>query len=257
MLAKTRAVALRISPFSQTSHVVSWLSPDWGRLSTVIKGACRRNSRFLGEYDLGATTELVFYRREREGLHVARECSLETARGYLRNDWRAYAAASWGLELAARSGTGPDEAGRVFALLEAFLDGLAGSPAAWRLLGFEMDLMGALGFRPVLDRCARCGAGFVRGTPVAFSAAHGGTVCAQDEHAPIAPDVLALLRRLAAGRRQDDGRSLRGLTASTDQLLACARVVGTLLSHHLEVSPEPRDLAYGLLAGKRKPTQRR
>ena len=40
IVVKTEAIALLLYPFSQHSRVVVWLSPDRGRVVTVIKGAC-------------------------------------------------------------------------------------------------------------------------------------------------------------------------------------------------------------------------
>ena len=48
---KTEAICLDIRPWSRTSHVVSWLTP-MGKVSTVVKGAVRAKSQFLGQYDL-------------------------------------------------------------------------------------------------------------------------------------------------------------------------------------------------------------
>ena len=37
-IEKTEGIVLRVTPFSTTSHVVVWLTPDRGRLPTAIKG---------------------------------------------------------------------------------------------------------------------------------------------------------------------------------------------------------------------------
>ena len=43
MIIKTTAIVLRIHPFSRTSRVVTWLTSDFGRVVTVIKGADRKS----------------------------------------------------------------------------------------------------------------------------------------------------------------------------------------------------------------------
>ena len=68
MILATPAIALRVSPFSRTSRMVTWLTPAYGRLVTSIKGACRPKSAFLGQFDLASRCELLFYRRERDGV---------------------------------------------------------------------------------------------------------------------------------------------------------------------------------------------
>ena len=85
---KTEAVCLRIYPWSRTSHIVHWLTPH-GRLATVVKGATRPKSAFLGQYDLNYTCEIVYYLGSRGDLHALRECSPENARASLRGNLAA------------------------------------------------------------------------------------------------------------------------------------------------------------------------
>ncbi|MCL2104026.1 MAG: recombination protein O N-terminal domain-containing protein, partial [Kiritimatiellaeota bacterium] len=86
MIIKTEAVALQIRPWSKTSHIVTWLTPGHGCVVTAVKGACRPKSAFLGQYDLFYTCELLFYRRERGGIHAIRECTPLRRRDPLRDD---------------------------------------------------------------------------------------------------------------------------------------------------------------------------
>ena len=95
MIEKTEGIVLRSRPFSRTSRMVTWLTPDFGRVTTVIKGACRPKSFFLGQTDLGYRCELLFYRKERAGAHIAREVFPLDCREALRGNWRASVAASY------------------------------------------------------------------------------------------------------------------------------------------------------------------
>ena len=60
-IIKTHGIVLSIHPWSQTSHVVTWLTPDHGPVTTLVKGAVRPKSAFLGQYDLNYTCEIVYY----------------------------------------------------------------------------------------------------------------------------------------------------------------------------------------------------
>ena len=40
-IIKTEGIVLAIRPWSQTSHVVTWLTPDHGPVTTLVKGAVR------------------------------------------------------------------------------------------------------------------------------------------------------------------------------------------------------------------------
>ena len=44
MIARTEGLVLRIMPFSRTSQVVAWFTPDCGRMATLVKGAQRPKS---------------------------------------------------------------------------------------------------------------------------------------------------------------------------------------------------------------------
>jgi phosphoesterase RecJ-like protein len=57
---KTLGIVLSIRPWSQTSHVVTWLTLN-GVITTLVKGALRPKSAFIGQYDLFYTCELVYY----------------------------------------------------------------------------------------------------------------------------------------------------------------------------------------------------
>ena len=81
---KTEATCLRISPWSRTSHVVSWLTPS-GRVATLVKGAVRPKSAFLGQYDLFYRCDLLYYARASGDLHALREVTPRNLRAHLRN----------------------------------------------------------------------------------------------------------------------------------------------------------------------------
>lgn len=155
-LKKTDAICLRISPWSRTSHVVSWLTPE-GLLSTVVKGAERPKSMFLGQYDLNYTCELVYYARGFREARALRECSPLVFRSPLREDWRSMLVSDRFRYLAGLfAHEGPDAAAW-FALLARHLDRLsenAGKPQEKRenllalLLDFEIETLSLGGLRP-------------------------------------------------------------------------------------------------------------
>ena len=120
---KTDAVCLGIRPWSRTSHVTSWLTPA-GRVVTVVKGAERPKSPFLGQYDLNYTCELVYYARSRGEVHMIRECAPIERRDYLRRDYRALVLAEYfRFVTAALAPSGP-ESEAWYELLVRSLDGL-------------------------------------------------------------------------------------------------------------------------------------
>ena len=62
-IIKTQGIVLTVHPWSRTSHVVTWLTPDHGPVTTLVKGAVRPKSAFLGQYDLFYTCDILYYAR--------------------------------------------------------------------------------------------------------------------------------------------------------------------------------------------------
>ncbi|MBT7701821.1 MAG: DNA repair protein RecO [Verrucomicrobia bacterium] len=278
MIAKTDAVVLRVAPFSRTSHVVTWLTREYGRISTVVKGAVRPKSAFLGQYDLFYSCELLFYERERNGLHVAKECSPLKLRPGLRREWRAYACAAYICDLVYQSSlAGERHLDGVFELLTEVLDWLASGAAEARgisadrdarsrgrgapvgpgrgelgvvLHWFELRLLQVLGYAPHVERCVGCGVALGQRRS-GFDAAHGGAFCLDCLSHPVprhvvtvGPDTQALLRRWSG---PDALTLLRNTVVSPKQLLALRDLAGTMLAYCLETRPESRDVAMATL----------
>ncbi|MGI5868939.1 MAG: DNA repair protein RecO [Kiritimatiellia bacterium] len=193
MIAKTEAIVLRIFPFSRTSHIVAWLAEDGARLTTSVKGAVRPKSAFLGQYDLFYTCELLYYERERDGVHIARECTPLDCRETLRANWRAAQCASWFAALAYQAAASHESGGALYRLLAETLDFIAatpGPPPAAVFARFEAKILDIYGLAPNVAPCATCGP-----APDAtrrFNLADGAFRC--PEHAPGDPrDPLVAL----------------------------------------------------------------
>jgi DNA repair protein RecO (recombination protein O) len=251
MIEKTPALALRIVPYSRTSHIVTWLAPDTGLVGTMIKGACRRNSPFVGRYDLYYRCELLYYAREHGGLHIARECAPLAPRPALREDWRAAVCASYAADMLLRCSTEGGNHEALFQLGDRTFDLLAGGAhALTALYGFETALLQALGLAPRLDHCRQCGRPLDPGEGARLDAALGGLYCRSCPPPPGAapvqatPDVLTLLRRW---QQPVDAPLLRRTVCSSNQLLALHNILGSFLSFHAELAPGSRDVAVATL----------
>jgi DNA repair protein RecO (recombination protein O) len=98
MIESATGLILRTRPLTETSLIVHWLTPDFGRIATVAKGARRPKSPFLGKLDLFYEADFSFSRSRRSDLHNLREVSLREMHGAIREDilklrQAAYAAA--------------------------------------------------------------------------------------------------------------------------------------------------------------------
>lgn len=211
---KSEAICLRIIPWSQTSHVTQWLTPG-GKVSTVVKGAVRPKSAFLGQYDLNYTCEIIYYARAKGELHALRECVPVNLREQLRGNFRALTLADYYRGIVSDlAPTGP-ESEEWFELLERSLDILAETsgqetvaPLA-RLLEFELQALNLAGLSPEIE--AESGAFTLRG----------------ERQIPVSSAVARCLRNPVAEQ-------------SPEILLDAARVIGVFYVFHMDSSPDIR-----------------
>lgn len=256
MICKTLAIPLRIFPFSNTSRIAVWLSPDFGRFATLAKGAMRPDSPHRGQFDLFSTSEVLFYHKESRLLHTLKECTLLVPRAAFRSDFRACALASYAASLFDRLlPFGPADPA-LFSLYESALDAFASrSPGPAALPRFELDLLRLLGHAPAFSHCSLCNApvsAAPSAIPAAFDPRSARLLCPAclrtlpspddaEPPLPLSPPALAILRALRAGRPPPPAIPLSAYRQLRDLL-------GALLLHQLSLSPAPRNAALSLLS---------
>ena len=232
MIRKTLAIPLADHPWSGTSRIVRWLTPEHGKIATLLRGAMRPKSPFIGEYETFGTSELLFFEKPGRTVPIAKECALLRPRPAFRHDWRAMLSARRLVRLFDRAV--PDDAPHpeYFDALETLLD-LAAEYGASPAFAFwaELHLCDRFGYAPVLGRCVRCGAT----EPLAFFApAEGGTICRTcagsmpSPPLPLPPDVLAMLR---AWQPPSHPRAIALVRLSDAQARRLDELLSLFLSH--------------------------
>lgn len=255
MIAKTSGIVLRVDPFSRTSSIVTWLSPDIGKLVTVAKGARRVRHPFLGQFDVFQSCEFLFYRGRHSTLHLLKECSIEKVRPRFRDDWRASVCASYLCDLVVRLTPHAARQTGLSAFLGGVLDFMEEQGATMPVLHWaEINLLRLLGVAPKLAACVACGIKPSDDRHIAhFAVARGGIVCAKCRaHTagpvlPVSPDVLAMLR---SWQNASSPRMAQRTTCTPEQERAVSALIAAFLHYHLE-SSSARDIAMGLAAAGR------
>ena len=251
-LVRDTAIALRFAPHSNSSRFVVWFGREQGRFVTLIRGAQRPKSFFLGQCDLFATSDIVFYRHPRHPVHLARECALVRARPVLRRDWRAAAAASYASDLLQRSLPREEPHPRLYNVVSDWLDTL-GSPRPVEpdLCWFELAYLAAEGLAPRLQGCVACGAALDAGRPARFVTGRGGFLCGRCDTGPagsrtfrLGPADLAVLRSWQAAERP---RRLDASGVPPETVRRIADLLGDFLRHHLNLPLPSRDLAFEII----------
>ncbi|HMP84556.1 MAG TPA: DNA repair protein RecO [Verrucomicrobiota bacterium] len=153
MIVSASGIILRTRPLTETSLIVHWLTPAFGRIATVAKGARRPKSPFAGKLDLFYEADLSFSRSRRSELHTLREVKLLETRAALRSDLGWLRQAAYAAALIEQTTETDTPLAGVHDLTRAFLNALPAHPAQpQNLFAFELKLLDELGQLPDLAK---------------------------------------------------------------------------------------------------------
>jgi len=241
---RTEALVLRAVDYGESDRILHLLTPVTGRLTAIAKGARRSVRRFGGTLDLFNLLHVHWVPSRHSGMARLDQARLERAFHGLRTRPRAFALGCYLLELldrlAPEAGT-PRDLARLFEFARGALESLEARDPDPRLRTIlELCTLDALGLRPELRRCVRCGEEPV-GPRVGFSVADGGPVCARCTAggADLLPVHLGTLRALEQGLRLGVARAER-LALSPAALEEARRLVGRFQHFHLGVDLRSR-----------------
>ncbi len=153
MIETASGLILRTRPLTESSLIVQWLTPDFGRLATAAKGARRPKSPFLGKLDLFYEADFTFSRSRRSDLHTLREVRLREAHPALRQDLGYLRQAAWCARLIEQVTETETPLPGLCELMRGLLAHIPGQPPqAQTILAFELKLLEELGLKPDLTR---------------------------------------------------------------------------------------------------------
>ncbi|MGA3284520.1 MAG: DNA repair protein RecO [Verrucomicrobiota bacterium] len=153
MIQSTTGLILRTRPLTDTSLIVHWLTPDFGRIATVAKGARRFKSPFLGRLDLFYLADFSFSRSRRSDLHILREVGLRETHGPLRQNLAGLRQATYAAAFIEQATETETLLPAVFELMCGFLDCLCRQkPGPQAVFAFELKLLHELGLNPDLGK---------------------------------------------------------------------------------------------------------
>jgi DNA repair protein RecO (recombination protein O) len=165
----------------ENDRILTLFTREQGKLSAVAKGSRRAASRLSGATELFIEARLFL--ATGKTLDIITQCEIVNAFAGLRDDLQLLTRATYFCELLDRLTAERDavSSGELFDLTISALSLLQraeGYPDAV-VHAYELHLLAALGYAPVLDRCVVCGE-----PPAArgggFSPALGGVLCSAD-----------------------------------------------------------------------------
>ena len=149
---RAHGLILRTRPFTETSLIVNWLTPDFGRISTVAKGARRAKSPFRGKLDLFYEGEFSFARSRRSELHTLREVVLRETNAALRHELGYLQQAAYCATLIEQTTETQTPLPEIYELFAGFLRALPQQPPRPRtIFAFEFKLLQILGLAPDIE----------------------------------------------------------------------------------------------------------
>ena len=228
---KTEAICLDIRPWSRTSHVVSWLTPT-GKVSTVVKGAVRAKSQFLGQYDLNYTCDIVYYARAKGELHALREAVPAEMREGLRGDYRKLALAGYFRRLVAELAPMGEECLAWYEELSQRLEDIR--PKTEDLVRFELRVLELSGLKPDFSKFDK------NAEWSAFSVETGAFGSGEGRCIRVSREVAEYLANGAEN-------------AKNSQIpLDAARVIGVFYQFHLDCASDVRRTVLGMISSSKE-----
>jgi DNA repair protein RecO (recombination protein O) len=181
----TEALVLRSVDFGESDRIVHLLTPTTARLTVIAKGARRSVKRFPGTLDFFNHLDVQVVQRRPTSMARLEHARLRRTFHGPREDPGRFALGCYLLELFDRlspESAPPGEGQRLFRfVLEALalLDEDSVAPSVRLRVLLELRALAALGLRPELGRCVRCGRGIPpgQGGKVIFPIGEGGPVC--------------------------------------------------------------------------------
>ena len=229
-LVKTKAIVLRIIPWSRTSHVVTWATPI-GVVTTLVKGAVRAKSAFLGQYDLNYLCEMIYYARPSSEMTILKDVTCLERHDALRSDFRSLVLAEYLRHLVEKFCPLGPEAEGWFTFLERTLERFPAPNLLAEMLEIELSVLSLAGLSPDFTGCVE------PWSP--FYLEEGSFRGHSTRQMPVSPRVAQCLTHPLAEKN---------LTI----LLDAARLLGVYYNYHLEFPLNSRRTVLKLIANEKE-----
>ncbi|MDQ3738493.1 MAG: DNA repair protein RecO [Actinomycetota bacterium] len=224
-LYRDTCVVLRTYKLGEADRIVVLLTAENGKVRAVAKGVRKTSSKFGARLEPMSHVKVLLY-RGRELDIVSQAESVETLAPMLGSLDRASQGIA-ALEAVDMIAIERQPNRRLYEMLVGALRTIAVRPSPLVVPAFFWKLLAAEGFRPVTDRCVRCGEA---GPLVAFDVGEGGTLCRNcRQGTSISAAALALLRDILDGRLNEALAAPE--SAATHEVASLAT---RAIEHHVE-----------------------
>jgi len=174
-LYRDRGVVLRTYKLGEADRIVVLLTPGHGKVRAVAKGVRRTKSRIGGRLEPLSHVDLLLY--EGRELDIVSQAELVQPWRPLHEDLSRLSQGVAMAEAAEQVAQEREPSEPLYRMLVGALRTLVERPGPLVVASFYWKLLALDGAGPVLDACARCGAGSPGADLVAFDIAEGGALC--------------------------------------------------------------------------------
>jgi DNA repair protein RecO (recombination protein O) len=214
---KTIGIVLRVIPFSETSCIVTMFTRDFGKVTTMAKGARRPKSPFEAALDVLALCRIVFLNKNPEAMGLLTEAKLERRfRSATRSLDRLYAG-YYIIELLNSLTDDGDPHPELFELTTQVIEKIDSTESLEEdlgrtLLNYELKMLEILGHLPMLTKCVSCGREKTTIARVSFGLNAGGILCGscrggESNIVSLSPEGLQLLLEMVGGQIGEQSRN--------------------------------------------------
>jgi DNA repair protein RecO (recombination protein O) len=157
-LVKAEGIVIRSMKMGETSKLVTLFTRELGILKVVAKGSRSSKSRLGAALEPLTVSRIVYYHKENRELQFLSQAEIIEFFPNLPNDLERWGFANACGELVARSQIGIEATPKLYPILLNTLRAMNEPAAQPRVCfwGFQMKLLGVLGFAPNLRRCLQC-----------------------------------------------------------------------------------------------------
>jgi DNA repair protein RecO (recombination protein O) len=176
----TPAILIRRVDHGDADLILTFLTFEYGKISSIAKNAKKSVKRFSGVLELFYMLDIVCT-RGRGRLYVLKEASVRYPFINIRSDIEKTAYASYWAQLVNEWMEEGQEEPRIFELFQkvlGFLDGKTMSPEVLSIV-FQTKFITISGIYPNFDQCGQCGLSFdkIIGDRLIFHLGKGGLIC--------------------------------------------------------------------------------
>jgi DNA repair protein RecO (recombination protein O) len=238
VLYKLEGIVIRSMDYGENNKIIAIYTRHNGKMSIMVRGAKKMNSRFSAVTQLFTHGEFVLFKSSSMGTLNQSE-TIESHRK-LRENLHMSAYSAYVVELVDRIVPELDQNEMMFEQLKASLEAIeSGKEAAIVLHIMEMKMLAIAGYLPQLDNCVSCGA---HQGEMAISITQGGILCNDCFHKDnrlirISASTLKMLRLF----QRMDLRRLGAIEVKAETKSQLKLVMRNFMDHFIDIRLKARN----------------